>query len=157
MDLEALNIKNLPKQGPCGECDDMVDYHIVHFKDRIHNVKGVEVIADEIVGACDKCGSELWITPLEEYNLKVIYDVYKKKVGLLTTQEIKDIRKKRGMSQKQLSQFLSIGEKDITRYENGSIQTRAVDLMIRMVADDTAYLVMSDVVNKTKSLQAKAE
>ena len=61
------------------------------------------------------------------------------------------------MSQKQLAQFLSIGEKDITRYENGSIQTRAVDLMIRMVADDSAYLVMSDVVNKTKSLQAKAE
>ena len=157
MDLEALNIKNLPKKGYCDECGDMVDFHVEHFQTRIHKVKGVEVMCDEYIGICNKCGSHLWINPVEEYNLKKVYDLYKKKVGLLTTQEIKDIRKKRGMSQKQLAQFLSIGEKDITRYENGSIQTRAVDLMIRMVQDDTAYLVMSDVVNKTKSLQAKAE
>lgn len=157
MKTKDVKFKNLPKQGPCGECDDMVDYHIELFKNRVHNVKGVEVICDEYIGICNTCGNHIWINPVEEYNFKNIYDVYKKKVGLLTTQEIKDIRRKRGMSQKQLAQFLSIGEKDITRYENGSIQTRAVDLMIRMVADDTAYLVMSDVVNKTKSLQAKAE
>lgn len=156
MKIDGVKIKNLPKEEYCGRCDDMVDFHVEHFKNRVHNVKGVECISDEFVAVCNKCGNEMWCDPLEELNCKLIYDVYKEKVGLLTTQEIKDIRKRRGMSQKQLAQFLSIGEKDITRYENGSIQTRAVDLMIRMVGNDETYLAMTNLVNKQKLVVSKA-
>ena len=64
------------------------------------------------------------------------------------TYEIKEIRTKRGMSQRQLAKFLDIGEKDITRYENGSVQTRSIDNMIRLVGDDTAYKSMCKCLNK---------
>ena len=148
MKLKEHKFKHLPKEGCCGECDDMVSYHVEHFHNHIHNVKGVDVISDEYIAICNKCGNHLWVDEIEEYNLKIIYDEYKKKVGLLTTDEIKAIRKKRGLSQKELAKFLSIGEKDITRYENGSIQTKAVDLMIRMVGDDTTYLAMSNLISK---------
>lgn len=152
-----LPIKNLPAQGFCGECDDLVDFHVEFFKDRLHKVKDVEVISDEYIAICNHCGNHIWIDEIEEYNCKVIYDLYKKKVGLLTTEEIKAIRKKRGMSQRDLARFLSLGEKDITRYENGSIQTRMVDLMIRMVDDDQGFKTMTRVINRTKELTQKAQ
>ena len=66
----------------------------------------------------------------------------------MTASEIKEIRAKRGMSQRQLARFLDIGEKDITRYENGSVQTRSIDNMIRLVGDDAAYISMCKCLNK---------
>ena len=156
MKIKDVKFKNLPKKGYCGHCDDMVDFHIEHFKNRLHSVKGVEVKSDEFVAICNKCGNELWVEAIEEVDDKLVFDAYKKEVGLLTSQEIKDIRTKRRMSQKELAKFLSIGEKDITRYENGSIQTRAVDLMIRMVDNDETYFAMTNLVNKQKLVMSKA-
>ena len=153
MNLKEHKFKKLPKEGYCGKCDDYVDFHVECFRNATHNVKGVEVISDEYVAICNKCGNQIWVAPIEQYNCKIIYDEYKKKVGLLTTEEIKEIRQKRGMSQKELAKFLSIGEKDITRYENGSIQTKAVDLMIRMVGDDITFFAMSDLISKNKQNQ----
>ena len=157
MSTSKIKFKNLPEEDYCGECDNMVSFHVEHFNNRIHHVKGVEVIADEEVAICDKCGNEIWVDEIEQYNFKIIYDQYKRQVGLLTTDEIKEIRKRRGMSQKDLAKFLSIGEKDITRYENGSIQTKAVDLMIRMVGDDIAYSAMSNLISKHKQKLAEAQ
>ena len=148
-------IKNLPKQGFCGECDNHVDFHVELFKNKVHNVKGIEIISDEYVAVCNHCGNHLWVDAVEAYNDIIIFDEYKKKVGLLTTEEIKAIRKKRGMSQRELAKFLSIGEKDIARYENGAIQTRAIDLMIRMVDDDQTFKKMSQVVAKVKLIASK--
>ena len=50
----------------------------------------------------------------------------------MTTNEIKLIRKKYGMNQKEFSQALGFGEITIHRFENGSIQTEAVDAVIRL-------------------------
>lgn len=148
-------IKKLPKEGYCDECGDFVPFSIETRQNRSLKVKGVEVTSTEFVGHCAKCHKEIWIDEVENINCNNFYNEYKKKVGLLTAEEIKNIRKKRGMSQRDLARFLSIGEKDITRYENGAIQTRAVDLMIRMVDDDEAFFKMSQVVEKIKLIASK--
>ena len=76
------------------------------------------------------------------------FDVYKKKHGLLTTQEIINIRKKRGWSQEKMAKFLDIGLKDIARYENGAVQTKAIDNMIRLVDNDQIFYAMAKYLNK---------
>ena len=43
------------------------------------------------------------------------------------------------MTQIDLARFLSIGDKDITRYESGSIQNKCIDKLLRLVQDDTSY------------------
>lgn len=53
--------------------------------------------------------------------------------GLLTPVEIKEIRESRGLTQKQISMILGVGEKSYTRWENGlSMQTKAMDNLIRI-------------------------
>lgn len=139
--------KNKKYMGYCPEEQEVVPGYIVDGETE-HIVAGVKVTAPSFHLVCKKCGAWLSSNEVERENDISIYDAYKKKVGLLTTYEIKEIRTKRGMSQRQLAKFLDIGEKDITRYENGSVQTRSIDNMIRLVGDDTAYKSMCKCLNK---------
>lgn len=95
-----------------------------------------------------KDGEILTNMDLQNLNAKLTFDAYKKKNGLLTTQEIINIRKKRGWSQEKMAKFLDIGLKDIARYENGAIQTKAIDNMIRLVDNDQIFYAMAKYLNK---------
>ena len=136
----------------CGRCDDEVECEIVKKKRNI-TVKDTTFECEEYVPICKNCGEEIWLWEVENANSKIVYNKYKQIIGLLTSQEIKEIRKKRHLSQRQLANLLCIGEKDITRYENGGIQTRAIDQMIRLVGDDETYAKLCKLhkeTNKTK-------
>ena len=122
----------------CINCDDLVDYTVSKVHKTIE-VGDVQVDAEIKEARCINCGELLFVDEIEGYNDIVVYDEYKKKMGLLTSNEIKEIRKKRNMTQKDLANFLGIGEKDITRYENGSIQTKSIDRFIRAFGNYYCY------------------
>ncbi|HOO56567.1 MAG TPA: type II toxin-antitoxin system MqsA family antitoxin [bacterium] len=57
--------------------------------------------------------------------------------GLLTPDELKQIRKEFGLSQVEIAKYLGVGEKSYTRWENRlSIQSKAMDNLIRLFYDD---------------------
>lgn len=62
----------------------------------------------------------------------VAYDAYKKKKGLLTTDEIKDIRRKYQLTQKEYALAIGVGEITVHRFENGTIQTESIDAIMRL-------------------------
>lgn len=117
-----------------------------------HEVKVVEVeekctFKGELVkyiATYEYCANlkELWATDkmLRDNDL-ALKDAYKKKVGLLTSDEIKAIRKKYGMSQEDFSDILGLGRKTITRYENHYVQAKSQDNMIKRVRNDYEYLL----------------
>ena len=146
-----MNKNKFPKKGYCDPCNDYVSYEIKEEK-RSVTVKGITFEAVELIPYCKNCGEELWINEVERINDISIYDKYREIVGLLTSKQIKEIRQKRNMSQRELAAFLSIGEKDITRYENGSVQSKAIDNMIRMVGDDTGFVAMNKVIHVDASI-----
>ena len=54
--------------------------------------------------------------------------------GFLTDEEIKGIRKKLGLTQRQMAETLGVGEKNFARYENLSVrQSRAMDNLLRIL------------------------
>lgn len=139
--------KNKEYIGYCPEEQDFVKGRLVDGLSK-HNVLGKEFNVTTYDLVCKNCGSLLSSHEIEHENEIIVYDAYKKLVGLLTSSEIKAIRSKRGWSQRQLAKFLDIGEKDITRYENGAIQTRSIDNMIRLVDDDIVFERMRVCLNK---------
>ena len=139
--------KNKEYIGYCPEEQDFVKGRLVDGLSK-HNVLGKEFNVTTYDLVCENCGSLLSSHEIEHENEIIVYDAYKKLVGLLTSSEIKAIRSKRGWSQRQLAKFLDIGEKDITRYENGAIQTRSIDNMIRLVDDDIVFERMRVCLNK---------
>ena len=126
----------------CYECDKYVDYVEKPVK-RTISVRGVKITCKLIECYCKTCGERVLVESIEKENEIKLYDLYKEKMGLLTSEEIRNILRKRDMKQKELAAFLSIGEKDITRYLNGSIQSKNIDKMLRLVDDDEAFARMT--------------
>ena len=133
-----------------GFCPNCSEFHEGILKERKieTTVRGIKIKATINELYCKECGEMLTSDAVEKNNDIIIYDAYKAKVGLLTSLQIKQIRAKRSMSQAQMALFLDIGEKDITRYENGSIQTKSIDDMIRLMGDDEAFDRMCIVLEK---------
>ena len=66
---------------------------------------------------------------------------YRRKKGLLTSDEIIGIRDKYGITQRDLCRLLGWGEKTITRYEGHQVQDFAHDSILRKIADDPAWFL----------------
>lgn len=128
----------------CQTCNEFVPYETKKVKKTIQ-VKDQTLDVEIYECYCSKCGEKIFVYDYEKKNDIIVYDAYKKKVGLLTSLEIKEIRKRRGMTQIELARFLGIGDKDITRYESGSIQNKCIDNLLRLVQDDDSYIEMERV------------
>lgn len=77
---------------------------------------------------------------LIDENLLTAQDAYRRKVGLLTSKEIVDIRKKYHLNQKDFANILGIGEIGIARYETKQVQTKAINALLLQARDNPLWL-----------------
>ncbi len=62
---------------------------------------------------CSNCGNELYDEELDSQTLLKVYNEYRKKYKLLLPDEIKNIRKTYGLSQRSFAKLLNWGAKTI--------------------------------------------
>lgn len=109
------------------------------------NVRGELIQVKTEFYRCLTCGGEFERINLDNNNdpLVVAYDEYRRRKGMLRPSEIKEFRKKYGLSQKELSDVLGIGVTTLCRYENGALQEEAHDRLLRfsMVPTNLVQLV----------------
>lgn len=85
---------------------------------------------------CDECKEELVSPKTIRETEKILTDFRRGIDGLLTSDEIKSIRKKIGKTQKDLATLLEVGEKTFARYENGQVtQSKAMDILLRLMGN----------------------
>lgn len=119
--------------GYCNTCDSDKEYTLKALRETF-NVKDIKVRVYIKVAICNKCNNEIYIRGMSIENDIAVFDAYKLKVGLLTSESIKEIREVNNLTQDQMAKVLNIGTKNINRYENGSIQDRSIDTLIKMLA-----------------------
>lgn len=107
----------------------------VRVRKQVVEVKGISIEFEEYYKVDAKTGEEIFDRELEIENDTRLYDNYKKQKGMLTVSEIKNIRKKYGMTQKEYALAIGVGEITVHRFENGSIQTESVDAIMRLSND----------------------
>ena len=127
-----MNNKLLYEGANCPVCDSCklnLSKQITDFE-----YKGIKTKIEKNVLSCDVC-KEFFFRPNDEREIdKMLADERRKIDALLTTQEIKEIRKMFGMTQVQFSNFLRLSEKAFARYESGqSNQNVAVDNLLRVL------------------------
>ena len=122
-------------KGFCPECGCYVDF-TSNETVRTFDSKGVSVEATQKECFCCACGAPVFNEEIDRENELAIFDAYKEKVGLLTSKQIKAIREKFGLSAYSFALVLGMGGKTITRYENGSIQSRMVDFFLKSISKD---------------------
>ncbi|MBO7615223.1 MAG: type II toxin-antitoxin system MqsA family antitoxin [Bacilli bacterium] len=116
----------------CEQCYKDVDYDT--FEVEVSSkIRGVDVKYSFICCRCKNCGGPVYPVRVGRKNDIRRLDSYKRKVGLLTTEEIIAIRKRNHLTQTQLAERIGCGKKTIARYENGAIQDRIFDNMIRLI------------------------
>lgn len=109
------------------------------------NVKDMEIEYEEYY-VVDDNGEEIFNRDVEIENDRRLYDIYKKRNNLLTTEEIKTIRKKYGLTQKEYAQVIGVGEITVHRFEKGAIQTEAVDSIMKLSnnPNNMAFLLLQN-------------
>lgn len=106
------------------------------------NVKGSLIEYDEYY-LVDENGKEVFDRNIEIENDQRLYDIYKKQNNLLTNFEIKKIRQKYGLTQKEYALVIGVGEVTVHRFEKGAIQTEAVDSIMKLSNDpDNMYFLL---------------
>ncbi|ADH59876.1 transcriptional regulator, XRE family [Thermoanaerobacter mathranii subsp. mathranii str. A3] len=104
-------------------------------KEEISTVRGDEIKALAKIRVCSVCGEELFDEELEEENIQRVYDIYRKKHGILSPDEIRNIRESYRLSQRAFAKLLGIGEASIARYETGALPEKSLSNMIMLLKD----------------------
>jgi putative zinc finger/helix-turn-helix YgiT family protein len=120
----------------CGNCN-FVDESKTKIETRLEKVpvKGEDTEITSEIRVCSKCGEDIFDEKLEEKNLGIAYDIYRKKHNLLFPGEIKAIREKYSLSQNNLAKLLGWGEVTLSRYENGSLPEESHNNLLKLIED----------------------
>ena len=81
---------------------------------------------------CTMCG---WVsvTPAQADELRRrTADAYRKRHGLLTSEEIRGMRRAMGKSQREFAEFLDVGDASVKRWESWQVQEKSSDRLIRL-------------------------
>lgn len=104
-------------------------------KDEQFEYKGQSItVPDYIVYACDACEEEIVDKLTLKHSGKILNDFKRRAEGLLTGEEIKQVRIKLGLKQQEMAEILGGGLKAFARYESGTVcQSRAMDNLLRIL------------------------
>jgi HTH-type transcriptional regulator/antitoxin MqsA len=98
------------------------------------------ITQDEFI-RCDGCGAE-YATPeqMKRTQRRAVAQI-RTEEGLLTPDDIRQIREKYNLSQARLEALLRTGPKTVVRWERGTVfQSAAADTLLRLLDEDPATL-----------------
>jgi len=99
--------------------------------DKRMGFRGVDIAFQTEHYVCPVCGIEVGSIDQTAAIQRAISDAYRKKVGLLTSTEIREGREKLDLTQKAFAEQMTIGIASIKRWEGGLIQTKSMDKILR--------------------------
>ena len=136
---EKMNILEREKK----LCISCMGDHFVDLVNEIESItfKGEKVEYNAIYEYCEKTESYLETEEMMRVNEISIRDAYREKMNLLTTKQIKEIRAKYRVNQKNFAKILGWGEATMARYESFFVQDRANDNVLRKIDIDPEWFL----------------
>ncbi len=93
---------------------------------------GEKFVVETEATVCTKCHhTALRADQIDAYTMKLA-DQYRARHGLLTSQEVRAIRNRLGMSQDEFAKYLNVGPASVKRWELGKAQDKSSDELIRL-------------------------
>jgi putative zinc finger/helix-turn-helix YgiT family protein len=101
---------------------------------RIPNLEGDAVAETHTIKVPVRIDPQTGEELLTEEAVELIETTKARYMGLLLPDEIKALRRRFGLTQKQMAELLQAGEKSYTRWENGNARpSRMVNLLLRLL------------------------
>ena len=95
-------------------------------------VRGEPFTVETEAMVCDRCGFQFLTEAQSAGYTAAISDAYRRKHGLLTSEELREARKRLGFSQVQFAKYLKVGVASVKRWKAGLIQDQVLDELIRL-------------------------
>lgn len=102
------------------------------LKDNEYTFTGLETY-------CDACENPIYVPEIEDNNLKLLYDTYRKENDIISLDEILAIPKKYNIGKRPLSLLLGWGEQTLTRYCNGDMPSKQYSDILRRLYNEPLY------------------
>jgi putative zinc finger/helix-turn-helix YgiT family protein len=132
MNNESKPLEIRPFPWKCGRCRQREVYPIEgeYTTEIVHDGRSFTVTLPSLRRfRCRNCGE----VDLDDEANKKISQAFRQQAGLLTPEEIRQNRKKLGLTQEELAERLSVAEATLSRWENGwQIQQRSLDKFMRL-------------------------
>jgi len=114
----------------CPNCETYSETR-VETREETYKVRGKDVTMPAEVEVCLSCGETIFDETRDSDLLRRVYAAYREQEGLLTPEQIRDIRKRYSLSQESLASLLGMSQATINRYEKGGLQNQSHDAAIR--------------------------
>ena len=124
----------------CAVCDsDRVKKFRKKFEARYNQTP--VVIENAEMYRCESCGEEFFTSEQSRELSRQIKSRVREEAGLLSPERIVEIRKNLGLSQTELEDLFGLGDKVVTRWENGRVvQGRTADVALRLLEMEPGLL-----------------
>lgn len=123
----------------CEDCRNDVDF-IVTDKSMDGMIKGETYNYLGKIAYCSDCGTEIYVNEINDYNLKMLYDTYREKLGIVSLDTILKISDKYAIGKRPISLLLGWGEQTFTRYCDGDVPSKQYsDILQKIYAEPEYY------------------
>jgi putative zinc finger/helix-turn-helix YgiT family protein len=95
-------------------------------------VRGTPLSVQTEAAVCTNCGFQVLSEKQAATFNAIIADAYRRRNGLLTSKQLRQIRRRLGMSQREFAEFLKVGVASVKRWETGLVQDDALDQLVRL-------------------------
>lgn len=123
------------EKGYCFRCDNEVDADVQEELQE-NTIKGFTFKALVNNAYCINCGGEVYIPAINDHNLDLISDSYRKQTGRITINEIEQILTKYNIGAKPFSLLLEWGEITVLRYLKGQIPEKEHSDRLKLILND---------------------
>jgi len=140
-------------KGICPNCEKETDIKLIHAAEEI-NVRGELIKVEVEFYKCSMCGEEFEDPHSDHDPLDKAYREYRRRHGMIQPEEIRQLRKRYGFTQSEMSSLLGWGGATLSRYENGALQDDAHEKILHLIMDTRNLLNLieenQDVIPKYK-------
>lgn len=111
----------MSKYAFCEQCVDDVEYDIVDSVPMSEVLKGKKYYFFGKEARCKNCGESLYVPEINDYNLEMLYNEYRKENGIISLKDVRNLPGKYRMTCAELSAFLGWPENEFQRFYDGDI------------------------------------
>lgn len=98
-------------------------------------VKGEKITVRAPLRVCATCEEGIYDRALDGASTEKAFAIYRERHHLLTPTEIRELRARYGLSQRDMARLLGMGEATVARYEGGSLPDEAPNRLLALMRD----------------------
>lgn len=121
-------------KGICPYCEKEAELKLIRSEEEI-KVRREPIKVHVEYYKCKVCGKEFDDPRSEDDPLDKAYREYRRRQGMMQPGEIRNLRKRYGLTQREMSNLLGWGGATLSRYENGALQDETHEKTLRLAID----------------------